>query len=169
VAVNGKVPGPSLRHAALGQPVALASAPRQKESPFAWAACGPVEFLTDGYVGNVPDWQIPEWLGFDKDLEATIDLGKVTDLREVGANFMQHVWAGVFIPATMEVLVSDDGKEFTKVGAAAHQRSKTGEMIKTLSIKPDAARGRYVRIKAPTGGHWLFVDELFVNPTEPGH
>jgi len=164
VAVNAAVPGPTLRHAALGKPVTLVNPPQTKESPFTYATSGPVEFLTDGYVCDVPDWQTPEWLGFNKDLDATIDLGKVIDIREVGANFMQHIWAKVRIPETMDILVSQDGKEFNKVATVAHQPTNEGEMLKTLSAKLDNVKARYVKVVAPTKGGWVFVNEIFVNP-----
>ncbi|MEX0775013.1 MAG: family 20 glycosylhydrolase [Phycisphaeraceae bacterium] len=125
VAVNATVPGPTLRHAALGKTVTLANPQQTKQAPYAYATHGPASFLTDGYQCNVPDWQTPYWLGFDKDLDATIDLGAVIDLREVSATFMQHAFSGVRIPQTMEVHASDDGQTFTKVATVTHEPSKS--------------------------------------------
>ncbi|MEX0776843.1 MAG: discoidin domain-containing protein, partial [Phycisphaeraceae bacterium] len=166
VAVNATVPGPTWRHAALGKPVTLANPPQTKQALFTYAAHGPPAFLTDGYQSGVPDWQTPEWLGFDKDLDATIDLGAVIDLHEVSATFMQHAYSRVRIPQTMQIHVSDDGKAFNKVATVAHEPSNAGEMIKTLSAKLDGAKGRHVRVVAPNQGGWLFVDEIVVNPQQ---
>ncbi|MEX0776267.1 MAG: transposase [Phycisphaeraceae bacterium] len=125
LAPNATVPGPTLRHAALGKTVTLANPQQTKQAPYAYATHGPASFLTDGYQCNVPDWQTPYWLGFDKDLDATIDLGAVIDLREVSATFMQHAFSGVRIPQTMEVHASDDGQTFTKVATVTHEPSKS--------------------------------------------
>lgn len=163
VAVNATVPGPALRHDALGKPVTLVNAPVTKESPFAYATHGPVSFLTDGYQCDAPDWQTPEWLGFDKDLDATIDLGKVMEIREVGVNFMQHIWAHIRVPERFDVLVSDDGKEFRNVATIAQKPSNDSQFCQTLVAKPEKVQARYVKVVCPLADKWLFLNEIFVN------
>ncbi|MEX0776939.1 MAG: discoidin domain-containing protein, partial [Phycisphaeraceae bacterium] len=163
VAVNASLPAPTVRHAALGKSVTLANPPVRKEALFTYATPGPASFLTDGYQCNMPDWQTPEWLGFDKDLNATIDLGSVIDLHQVGATFTQHVYNRIRIPQSMEVFASDDGKSFRKVAQVTHPPSNQGELTATLSAHLKEVKGRYVRVVAPCRAGWLFVDEIVVN------
>jgi hexosaminidase len=164
VAVNVALPGPTLRHAALGKAVALATPPSSS-----YDAPG-VEGLTDGFTGRTPHCACLEWLGFEgKDIDATIDLGQVIEVRKVAAHFMQFVWAGIYIPERVEVLVSADGKDFKKAAAIVTPRDKRGQYLTTLSAELEDTRARYVRMVARTNGLWLFLDEILVNPeAEPG-
>jgi N-acetyl-beta-hexosaminidase len=159
VAVNPKLPGPGFRHAAQGKPVTLARPPAD-----GYSAPG-VQGLTDGHVGRSPDFMNPQWLGIEgKNLDATIDLGKVTELREVGGHFLQHVWGGIYVPRMVEVHVSEDGKKFRKVASIERRADNRPAYTRTLAAKLVGVRGRFVRLVAHTNGLWLFADEVFVNP-----
>jgi tRNA A-37 threonylcarbamoyl transferase component Bud32 len=162
VAVNPPPEVPQLRHAARGRPVTLAFTPG--ESYFALGVQG----LTDGFVASSPDFWNLNWLGIEsKNLDATIDLGSVLDVREVGGHFLQNVKLGIYMPVAMDVLVSGDGKEFRPVGTVKHAPDERGIFMKTLSAKLTGVTGRFVKVVAHTNGMWLFADEVFVNP-EPG-
>ena len=120
--------------------------------------------LTDGYRARSPDFMNPEWLGIEgKNLEATIDMGQVIDVRAVGGHFLQWVGAGIRIPQTTDVLVSDDGKEFRKVATVKHPTDEGAAYTRTLAAKLKGVKGRFVRVVAHTNGLWLFADEIFVN------
>jgi hypothetical protein len=161
VAVNPEPERLALRHAALGKSVTLAFPPSA-----AYAMPG-VQGLTDGHLGRSPDFLNPQWLGIEgKNLEATIDLGQVIAVREVGGHFLQHVGAGIRIPRQMDVLVSEDGKAFRKVATVTHRRDERPAYLKTLTAAPEGVRGRFVRVVAHTNGQWLFADEVFVNPEQ---
>jgi hexosaminidase len=124
--------------------------------------------LTDGFVGRSPDFLNLQWLGVEaSNFDATIDLGQVLDVREVGAHFLQSVRVGIRLPVAMDVLVSGDGKEFRTVGAVKHVPDDRPAYMKTLSVKLDGVTGRFLRVVGYNGGSWLFADEVFVNP-EPG-
>jgi hexosaminidase len=127
-----------------------------------------VQGLTDGFVARSPDFWNVNWMGIEgKNLDATIDLGSVLDIREVGAHFLQSVKVGIYMPVALDVLVSGDGQEFRKVATVKPTPDERGIFMKTLSVKLTGVTGRFVKVVAYTSGMWLFADELFVNP-EPG-
>jgi hexosaminidase len=150
-------------HAALGKPVTMTHPPAE-----AYSAPG-VGGLTDGFIGHSADFMNPQWLGIEgKNLEATIDLEKVIDVREVGVHFLQHVQAGIHIPQTLDVLVSDDGKEFRKAATAKRRQDNRAAFTETLTATLEGVKGRFVRVVAYTNGQWLFADEVLVNPERDG-
>lgn len=145
-------------HSAIGRPVKLA------QDPFAYTAPG-VEGLTDGHVSEEPNFLSLEWLGFDgRALDATIDLGEIKSISTVGANFLQDMGAGIFIPHSVEVSVSDDGTTFREVGKITRPSDNRSRYPSRLSIDLENVRSRHVKLVARPAGQWLFVDEVFVNP-----
>lgn len=119
--------------------------------------------LTDGLMGS---WSYGDgrWQGFLSDVDVTIDLGRVESVHFVGAYFMMQPGPEIFLPRKVEVLLSDDGREFRKVGEVWNEvpysdRSVLYPLFGT-SVK---ARGRYVRFKAERTYAWLFLDEIIVN------
>ena len=124
-----------------------------------------VKGLTDGFVGRSAEFLNPQWLGFEgKNIDATIDLRKPTDLHEVGGHFLQYTQGGLYVPGAVEVFVSDDGMAFKKVATIRRKQDSGRASVHTLSAKLSGVKGRFVRLVAHTNGLWLFVDELFVNP-----
>ena len=158
VAVNAKPDGPTFKHAAQGKPVTLKHPPNE-----VYNLCG-VAALTDGYVARSSEFLSPHWVGIEgKNFEATIDLEKSIEIKEVGARFLQSAVAGIYIPRTVEVFVSDDGKDFRKVGTITTTPETKSAFIQTLVTQPQPVKARYVRIVAYTNGSWIFADEVFVN------
>jgi hypothetical protein len=162
----------TVRHAATGKPARLAASPDPR-----YPACGAAS-LTDGLLGSA-DHADPQWLGLlGKDLEATIDLGAATEIRKLGASFLQSHGVGIFLPKQVEFSVSDDGKNFRIVGTAEPAPPPRNLTPKTevLSISSLQAKARYVRVRAVNYGAiptwvtpqtlpaWLFVDEVLVAP-----
>src|SRR5262249_54832446 len=108
------------------------------------------------------------WLGVEgRNFDATIDMGGVIDVREVGAHFSQNLPLGISVPAMMDVLVSGDGKEFRKVATVTHDPDKRKTFMRTLSAKLKGVPGRFVKVVGYANGMGVFADEVFVNP-EPG-
>ncbi len=72
--------------------------------------------LTDGLRGG---WNYNDgfWQGFvsQKRLDVTIDLGSLTDIQRIQADFMQICGPEVYLPAHVIISVSEDGKEFTQL------------------------------------------------------
>lgn len=158
VMVNGELPGPNFRHEAMGKPITVAKQPTYKSPGLA--------ALTDGMIGNTPQYACLGYLGFMADnptIDATIDMGKVTDIRVVGGHFVQEVFGGVYISGKVDVFVSDDGKEFKPAGIITHPRPLAGNALAFVQMELKNVKARYVRFKC-YGGDWVILDELFVNP-----
>lgn len=117
------------------------------------------------------------WVGFEgKNLDLTIDLGKVLNLQKVSFAFLRWRGSWIMLPREVEVFVSEDGKKF--ISAKKMQLGNLeGEekVVQQLSLGIDGKRGRYVKIIAQNYGKlpdnhpgkgspaWLFVDEIGIN------
>lgn len=121
--------------------------------------------LTDGMMGG---WTYSDgrWQGFLSDVDVIIDLGSVQHLEHIGGTFMQLIGPGVFMPQKVEVHISDDGVEFTRVAEISNDVSYD---IPDLTFRSFDAScdvyARYVRYKAErsTRRGFLFLDEITVN------
>ena len=125
-------------------------------------------YLVDGRVSDVSKLVCdqPEWLGFHNiDFDAVIDLGEVMPINDVAIEFLQQDSAGVYTPANLEVMVSDDNKIFKTV---INEKVVPGPdaLQKNLFSKDGLnAKGRYVKIIAKNKpGVWIFIDEIMINP-----
>ena len=159
-----------LPHLALGRELRL-------QFPFQprYGAGGPGALL-DGLRGGMS--RVDErWQGFEgDDLVATIDLGRKTKIREVETGFIQDSGSWIFLPRSVEVAVSDDGKDFrvVRTEALAVRDGESGVCAETVRLETGKMRTRFVRVTAVsihTGpkGHsaegqkaWLFADEIVV-------
>jgi hexosaminidase len=118
-----------------------------------------------------------QWLGFDgQDLEATIDLGKPTSIKRLEIDFLRDVGLWVMLPASVDFLVSDDGKSFRLVASVKNDADDRDPkpLVKTLGASVPNQNARYLRVRAknygklpswhPGAGNpaWLFADELIV-------
>lgn len=160
VALDGELPGPTQEHAAQGRAAVLAHPPTAYTSPG-------VEGLTDGHVSQAANFLSLEWLGFEgQPLAATIDLGRSVPLARVGGRFLQDVRAGIYVPHTIEVFVSDDGVEFRSVGRLERDGDQTPLYVQPLAVELTDVSARFVRFVAHPSGQWLFVDEVLVEAVE---
>ncbi|MBV9241084.1 MAG: GH92 family glycosyl hydrolase, partial [Acidobacteria bacterium] len=132
--------------------------------------------IVDGIRGTT-NFASGEWQGVQgKPYEAVIDLQRPTNIREVGASFLQDAGPWIWMPDRIEFEVSADGTNFTKV-AEIKPNFPQQEMTPTIkeynqTITPTSAR--YVRIRAfnfgriPSwhpgagGDPWIFIDEAWV-------
>ncbi len=166
----GGAPAARAQHLALDRPVTLATA-FAPQYPGGGAAG-----LTDGLQGR-PDHRDRAWQGYlGVDLDATIDLGEVRAVQAVSATFLQSTPVGIWLPRSVEVAVSDDGKTFRVVATVAHDvpEKQEGPLTKAIGITLKDAKARYIRVRAKTLGTmpawhpargreaWLFVDEIVV-------
>ncbi|MFI5220148.1 MAG: GH92 family glycosyl hydrolase [Bacteroidia bacterium] len=136
------------------------------------------EGIIDGLHGET-NWRKGEWQGYSiKDFEAVIDLGKVEDIKKLGAGFLQDSRAWILMPKKVEFEISLDGKNFTPVLTIPNTVGDTDEKVQikdfTENITPQQAQ--FVKIKATNygklpewhagfedkGDAWIFVDEIFV-------
>ncbi|HOW85196.1 MAG TPA: family 20 glycosylhydrolase [Candidatus Aminicenantes bacterium] len=157
-------------HAALGrQPVlAFPFSPRY--------AAGGQAGLVDGLLGslNAGDGR---WQGFEgTDLDAVIDLGKPRTVRGVAVRCLQNINSWIFLPASVELSVSTDGRSYETVGRVGNDLSpRLGQaVIKEFGVGFAARSARFVRVFARSigavpdwhygagGKSWIFADEIVV-------
>lgn len=158
-------------HLAWGRPVQLASPPSPR-----YQGTGP-HTLTDHALGS-PDlhdgfWQ--GWLGTD--LEATIDLGRVADVREITGSFLHDFRSWIVAPSAFTVWLSMDGTEWQEVGTVTPDEVLPDDRPQTLRLvvsPPSAVKARWVRVRARSSGplpdrhagagrpSWVFGDEIIV-------
>ena len=129
-----------------------------------YPAAGETTF-TDGIIGG---WTYSDkrWQGFLSDIDVTIDLEKITKVSYIGGTFMQLKAPGVFVPHKVDILVSEDGIEFTLVETVWNDIPVTASelLFKTFHTVCDKDI-RYVRYHAyrSTMRGFLFLDEIVVN------
>lgn len=147
-------------HLALGKKVTY-------NAPFnaSYAAQGE-KTLTDGIRGS---WTYSDgvWQGFiSRDrLDVTVDMGAVTDLHRIAADFLQVVGPEVFLPIEVVISVSDDNTNFTELVKLTHEVQKSDAVVFKNYAWKGETKGRYVRYQARSGkefGGWVFTDEIVV-------
>ncbi len=132
--------------------------------------------LIDGLRGTT-NFASGEWLGFqDQDFIAIVDLKRETEIKELGAGFLQVARSWIWMPTKVEFETSIDGKNFAKV-AEIETNFPEREMthtIKDYKQKIKLTKAKYVRVKAinvgvipkwhPGAGYqaFIFVDEIFI-------
>jgi hypothetical protein len=156
-------------HLALSQPVYL------KDSASTKYHDGDAAALTDGLKG-LDDYHL-NWLGFHGvDMEATIDLGSAKTIRRLRTDFLQDINAWIFLPTSVEYLVSNDGWNFTRVVdiQRAIPQDRKGIWSVSYPAEIEAVQARYVKVKAANlktcpdwhkgAGKlcWIFADEIIV-------
>ncbi len=134
--------------------------------------------LIDGIIG-AEDFRTGTWQGYEnKDLIATLDLGKEKPIQSIQVNFLKDQRSWIFLPTDVECLVSNDNRIFKSIGNYQLETPKPLEevSIKNIEFKQSISNYRYVKIIAKTlgelpkwhigyehnGRSWLFVDEIIV-------
>ena len=124
------------------------------------------ETLVNGYRGGSLTYGDGQWQGFESnDMDVTIDLEKVDNLKSLAVSFMQQTGPGVFMPDFVEVSLSDDGKEFRKVKTINNDIPLTQSTLtlKDFKFSLSGEKGRYIRVFAKNGQHgFLFADEVII-------
>ena len=130
-----------------------------------WYQAAGEKTFTDGVIGG---WTYSDnrWQGFLSDIDVTIDMGSVQPVSYVGGTFMQLIGPGVFMPRKVEILVSEDGEDFTHVATIENDVPTSAEELtfRTFETSCDL-KARYVRYHAyrSTMRGFLFLDEVVVN------
>ena len=156
-------------HKAAGKPIETATLPHPSYN------AGGKEALNNGIFGSDKSYGDKEWLGWSgEDFEGTIDLGKTQNINNINLRFFNSPLQWIYLPRKIEIFVSGDGAEFTKIGQGSGQPA-SDELIKTIEIPLNDIETRFIKIKVekfgiiPEGnqgaGHeaWLFVDEIVIN------
>ena len=131
-------------------------------------AAGGDTALTDGLHGG---WTYGDgrWQGFiSRDrLDVTVDLGRLTEVRSVEADFIQVCGPEVFLPVEVVISASEDGSEFRELRRITREvlRDDRVTFITDGWYAADASvPARYIRVQARSGqfGGWVFTDEIVV-------
>src|SRR5262249_17841204 len=135
--------------------------------------------LTDGQLGSRPDnklWFESVAVGYSYAglAEIALDLGSEQNVGEVAIRFQAGApSAGIGLPIWLDVLASDDGKRYFRVGS--YSRFRTGDRAKFALAEDDGnariqpihftnlnVRARYVGLELYGNGVTV-LDELVVN------
>lgn len=133
--------------------------------------------LVDGMKGN-DSYATGAWLGFvGGNVEAIIDLGKESEIKQVATNAIVDMSAWIMGSTGLVVSISDDNKEFREVAAkdipAETNIDKKG--VENYEITFDPVKARYVKVvikRSPAlpRGHagegkaaYMFIDEIEVD------
>ncbi len=128
--------------------------------------------LTDGVAAGA-GWRNASTVGWSYPLtpvQILVDLERVEPIAEVRVSTIGGGRAGVFFPATILVMVSDDNKTFYPAGAAdsvglSQQRyddATAPQVPYTFVIESLRTRGRYVLLVLEPDAPSLFLDEVDV-------
>ena len=117
--------------------------------------------LTDGICGG---WSYGDgrWQGFLTDIDVVIDLEKEQDIHFVGGTFLCEPGPGIFLPKSVEVWLSTDGKNFEQVATIPNEIQEPCQSY-VLFGTPVTASARYVRFVAHPARGFHFLDEVVVN------
>lgn len=137
---------------------------------------GGAPVLTDGLRGSTFQFD-GRWLGYEgDDLEAVLDLGKPLKIRKLSAGFLQNAGSRIFLPASVEFAVSENGGDFRAAGTAVNDRPPLSaeKAVRDFAAEIPGLKARYIRVHAknigvcpeghPSSGEkaWLLADEIIV-------
>ncbi|HNQ60617.1 MAG TPA: GH92 family glycosyl hydrolase [Bacteroidales bacterium] len=139
-----------------------------------YSAGGP-DALIDGLRG--PDnWRLGGWQGYQgTDFEAIVDMGSKKTIHHCALGCLQDAGSWIWMPSKVEFFLSDDGKNFQKIGEVAPNIATDDyrKQVKDLGITINRS-GRYIKVRAinlgtipswhPGAGDktFIFVDEIVV-------
>jgi alpha-mannosidase len=128
-------------------------------------------------IKAISDARDPSWQGFEKnDLEVVLDLGEKKDVYELALSCFENNNGRVFLPASVAVEVSVDGKKFENLVEKEFPlpEKPQGPAVRTLYFGLKGREARFVRVRAlnvgtiPSGfryagqNAWMFFDEIYV-------
>jgi len=129
--------------------------------------------LTDGIKGtdNPLDGR---WVGFTgSNLSILLDLGANFPVHNFGMDFLTHPTIGIYLPDSISVEISLDGKNFTPLVQFSKKQMVNMQMAKRLKLYHEfnPVNARYIHIKAvipppgpeDNGRAYILTDELMVN------
>lgn len=120
--------------------------------------------LVDGRKGGF-GYNDGIWQGYTNDLEIVIDLEKEQKIHRIFGNFMQLIGPDVFLPASLELYASIDGKEFTQFANVTHEVSLDDPLLIIKEMGWDGnINTRYIKVVAKQSEKkgFIFADEIVV-------
>lgn len=148
-----------------------------KFNPNPQYTAGGKEALQDGIHGST-NWRAGDWQGYqNSNFEALVDLGNMTQVNEVSAEFLQDTRAWILMPKKIEVFISTDGVNFIPAGNVLNTLPDKdyNVQVKKLTVKiNNPKKCRYVKLVAQNYGalpEWhagypfdgkafIFIDEI---------
>lgn len=123
---------------------------------------GGINAIINGYRGGLT-YLDQRWQGYTDNLDCVIDLGEVIDLHQVSSKWMQLTGPGVYQPEKVEVLTSEDGKNFTSQGVipTTIPQNKSDLTFQEYTFQGNW-KARYVQLKAQNPKGFIFVDEIVI-------
>ena len=120
--------------------------------------------LVNGYRGSLQSFGDGQWQGFTNDMDITVDMDKPGPLNSLSMRFMQMTGPGVFMPAYVEVSVSDNGKDFKTLQKIDNDVPVTlsALLIKDFKFDLHGQTARYIRVLAKNTQGFLFTDEVVI-------
>lgn len=121
--------------------------------------------LVDGIRGG---WNYNDnrWQGFassdNRLMDVVIDLEKETEVSYVGADFMQIIGPGVWLPSKVIISASDNGKDFKELTTIEHKQEATGGVSFMNFNWKGKTTARYIRYQAFADKGVLFTDEIVI-------
>jgi hexosaminidase len=159
------------RHNAVGRKVTLAI-PNSERYPGTGAYT-----LTDSLRGSL-DFHDGLWQGWEgDDLEAVIDLGRPTAIRELELSTLQAMRSWILLPKRVTMWLSTDGDAWRPVADQTHEISQRRDdplIHRFRQALPSGTHARYVKVRASNAGPlppwhpgaggkaWIFADEIAV-------
>ena len=136
---------------------------------------GRLNALIDGRCGTT-DYQDGTWQGYEGvDMDVTVDLGKATAVKKISCEFLSAQMSWIFLPRSVEISVSSDGKNFDVIKRFTEKLEVTGEAtIKNYTANLPKRNARFIRVLAKNQGvcppwhpgaggkAWVFCDEIVV-------
>jgi alpha-L-fucosidase len=132
--------------------------------------------LIDKLRGTL-DYRDGRWIGAEgDDIEATLEFDRSKEIREITVGSLSRQDAWIFLPMTVEVEVSPDGKAWTPAGktdlpvpTAAEPQAVKDVIVSFTPVKAKSIRVRVISPKVCPPWHignggkaWVFVDEIGV-------
>jgi predicted alpha-1,2-mannosidase len=123
------------------------------------------------------DFKTGNWQGYwGVDLEATIDLGEVQQVRRIGGGFLQDQNSWIFLPEWVQFEISSDSINFEALKRIENNvdEKADGGIVKEFEIRIPRRNVRYIRVfakniafcpdwhKGAGEPAWIFVDEVWV-------
>ena len=152
--------------------------PREDEvAPYAGQySAGGDRALIDGIMGK-GDYRSGTWQGYQgRDLHATVDLGKERRMSTLSIRFLQDENSWIFMPDSVIISVSRDGREYRTLGQLVPRTKKRdkGTLTERFSVNAPTVPMRYVQVigrnlvncptwhKSAGGDCWIFADEIVI-------
>ncbi|HBF88144.1 MAG TPA: hypothetical protein DDX39_05830 [Bacteroidales bacterium] len=128
-------------------------------------------------IRGTTNFKLGNWQGYqDTDFEAIVDLGETKSISKFGAGFLQDIRSWIWMPKYVDILISSDGQNFTKIWTIKNeiQNNDYSLITKDFVVNLYPKDVRYIKIFAKNVGNipewhagfggksFIFVDEIII-------